>query len=91
LVLKSRKNDDAFIPKLRPLQERLIVLDGIQMNLNKDKVFAARVDQKAVVPNKPIKPKKSLIIILSLLLGLMLGVLVAFVRNAICVSDNFRS
>jgi len=75
LVLKkARKNDDAFIPKLRSLQEKLVVLDGIQKNLNKDQVFAARIDQEAVVPNKPMKPKKPLIIILSLLLGLMLVV-----------------
>ncbi|MDQ6952618.1 MAG: Wzz/FepE/Etk N-terminal domain-containing protein [Mariprofundaceae bacterium] len=90
-ILKNRKNDDAFIPGLRPLQERLIVLDGIKIILNKDKVFATRVDQKAVIPNKPIKPKKVLIVMLSLLLGLMLGVMVVFLRNAVCVSNKLRS
>jgi len=82
-VLKSRKNDDSFIPGLRDLQERLALLEGINISLNRDKVFAVRVDQKAFAPKDPIKPKKALIVVLSLLLGLMLGVSTAFVRNAI--------
>lgn len=83
MVLQSRKNDDSFIAGLRDLQERLAVLEGIKITLNQDKVFAVRVDQKAFAAKGPIRPKKALIVILSILLGLMLGVLAAFVRNAL--------
>lgn len=80
-VLKSRKNDDPFIPGLRDIQEQLIVLDSI--SIDEDKVAVIRLDQSAIVPNVPINPKKALIIGLFFMLGLMLGMCVAFVRNAV--------
>jgi len=82
-VLQARKNDDPFIGGLRDLQERLALLKGINITLDQDKVFAVRVDQKAFAAKGPIKPKKALIVILSILFGLMLGVLAAFIRNAL--------
>jgi len=39
------------------------------------------IDQRAVEPRQPIKPKKALIVALALMLGGMLGVFVALVRN----------
>lgn len=43
----------------------------------------ARIIDHAAMPIKPVKPKKSLIAALGLVLGLMLGVFVAFVRQAL--------
>lgn len=45
-VLQTRKKNDSFIFGLRNLQESLVVLENINVTLNKDKVFAVRVDQK---------------------------------------------
>ena len=80
MVLRDRKNDDSFIDGLRELQERLAVLEGINIILNKDEVFAARIDQKAMVPEKPIKPNKLLVVLISILLGFFAGVLLAFLK-----------
>jgi len=41
-----------------------------------------RIIDAALTADKPIKPKKSMIVLLSLVLGLFLGVAVAFVRRA---------
>ena len=49
----------------------------------------ARVVDKAVQPNKPIKPKKSLIIALSGVLSLMLGIMLAFLLESL--HNTFKS
>lgn len=43
----------------------------------------ARVVDSAVVPLKPVRPRKALVVIVGLLLGCVLGVAGAFLRNAI--------
>lgn len=45
--------------------------------------YAFKVIDPAVVPEEPIKPKRSLIAVLGFLLGGMLGVMVVFLRHAI--------
>ena len=80
-VLKSRKDDVPFIEGLRDLQEQLASLEGI--NIQASDVHPVFVDQKAIVPDEPERPKKILIVVLSALLGLMLGVMIAFVGSAI--------
>jgi len=82
-VLKSRKDDAPFIPDLRDLQERLATLE--QIKVDETKVSPVFVDQLAFVPNEPEKPNKPLIIALSMLLGLLLGLVVAFIRNALAL------
>lgn len=42
-----------------------------------------RIIDYAILPDLPIKPKKSLIIAFSLILGLILGIALAFIRNAL--------
>ena len=42
-----------------------------------------RIIDEAVLPMKPIKPKKSLIIMVSFILGLMLGIAWVFIRKAL--------
>ena len=46
-------------------------------------VADARIIDYATLPNLPIKPKKSLIIGFSLILGLILGVTITFIRKAL--------
>jgi len=80
-ILKSRKNDDAFIPQLRNLEERRSYLSSII--LDKESIKVAIIDQHAYIPEKSIKPKKILVLTISVVLGGMLGIMLAFMRSAI--------
>ncbi len=88
-VLKARKDDAPFIEGLRDLQEQLASLEGIKIEVNN--VHPVFIDQKAIVPDEPEKPKKRLIVILSALLGLMLGVMIAFIKSAVVEKRDRKS
>lgn len=80
-LLRNRKSDDPFIPELRDHQERLEFLKGV--DVSPDNVAVFTLDSAAQVPQTPIKPKKTLIMALGLVLGGMLGVFIALVRRLI--------
>jgi len=78
-TLNSRENDDLFLEGLAGWREeaarlRALHLDTVALRL-------VSVDQNAVEPTRPIKPKKALIVALSLVLGGMLGLFIALARN----------
>jgi len=77
--LKSRKNDDPFIASLRDKENQVVRLESI--HIDPATVKTVRLDQAAYVPEKRIKPKRKLIVVLGLMLGLMLGVFAAFFVN----------
>lgn len=77
-VLEARESDDPFIPELRSSQEQLSFLKTIDVRPENVSVFT--LDSAAEVPETPIKPKKTLIVALGLVLGGMLGVFIALVR-----------
>lgn len=79
-VLALRKNDDAFIPELRRLQEQLQKLQSLKVVESDFGVM--KIDQVAIYGDK-IKPKKSLILAVAGVLGLMLGVFIALIRRAV--------
>lgn len=81
-VLKDRKSDDPFIDNLRGLQEELFFLEKIQTMSIKN-IHAIRVDQRAIVLEQPVKPKRSLIVAIGLVVGMSIGVLVGFLTNHI--------
>lgn len=78
-VLQNRKNDDPFIAGLRDLENQLDFL--AKVSVSPDGVAVFTLDSAAEVPETPIKPKKPLILTLGLILGGMLGVLIALVRG----------
>lgn len=78
-ALKSRTNDDPFIPDLHPLLERLFFLDNVHIDAGK--VQPVRIDE-AAVSGTHIKPKRTLIVLSSLMAGIILGVLGAFMVEA---------
>ncbi len=80
-AINQRRESETFIPGLMQLQQQLGLLSS--MSVNEDKIVPATVDLPAEVPEKPIKPKKALILALSVVLGGMLGVMIALVRSAI--------
>lgn len=52
------------------------------INLSQIKIEVATVSQPSVPPSIPVKPRKQLIISIGLLMGLFLGVLLAFISDA---------
>ena len=79
-ILAKREDDDPFIEGLRDKQ---IELDRLESGLRKLESARAdssafRLDQKAIPPEQPVHPKKTLVMALSLVLGCMLGVFAAF-------------
>jgi chain length determinant protein (polysaccharide antigen chain regulator) len=77
-VLEARESDDPFIPELRSSQEQLSFLKTVEVRPENVSVFT--LDSVAEVPETPIKPKKSLIVALGIVLGGMLGVFVALIK-----------
>ena len=67
--------------KLQEKELELIKLKAIQLNV--DDIKAASIEQLAYAPGKKIKPKRSLIVAIGLLLGLILGVFLAFVVDSL--------
>lgn len=78
-VLKTRESDDAFIAGLRDAESRLRLLKEIK--LDPDAVRMFRIDGKVIEPVKPAAPKKTLILTLATVLGLMGGIMVCFVAE----------
>ncbi|MNJ46850.1 Chain length determinant protein [compost metagenome] len=77
--LSSRPSDDPFIKGLRKNQERLVFYRNLKVDPSLIEVY----QQDGVVeqPDKPIKPKKLTIVLLSVLIGLALGGGVALGRD----------
>lgn len=80
-VLKLRENEDLFLTDLAKLREEEARLRNLKVDF--DTLQLVTVDQRAVEPSKPIKPKKALILALGLVLGGMLGVFIALVRGMV--------
>jgi len=85
-TLKQRANDDPFIPELRGLQEQLDFLSSVSQDI--DNVHAMRLDQPAIADNRPVTPNRKLIVVLGFVLGGLLAVFVAFIRNMVVTAKN---
>lgn len=75
LMRDVQVNNDLYVGLLNNMQQLKLVKAG--------KVGNVRLLDNAPVPEEPIKPKKGLTIALSAILGLLVGVIAAFVRNAL--------
>ncbi len=80
-TLQARKDDDPFTPGLNKRLDRLEYLNAIKIPA--DRIHAVRITQQAKPLHQPIKPRKKLIIMLGGVLGLFLGVLMAFISHAV--------
>ena len=74
-------NAFSAIDRLHLLQAQLAFLN--KKRFDENKIHAVRVDLKARASGYPIKPKRKLIVVLGGMLGLMAGVTVAFIREAV--------
>lgn len=75
LVRDTEVNTALYMSLLNTSQELRVVKGGTVGNV--------RIVDYAVTPYKPIKPKKSMVLLLSLLLGAFGGIAVAFARRAL--------
>ena len=80
LALEKRKGDDAFIPGLRKLQDKLTDLLAIELDL--EQMRAARVDQAALVPDGPVFPRYTLVLAIALVAGVLLAFTAAVAHDA---------
>lgn len=78
-VLKAREDEDLFLATLAKLREEAAWLRGLKFDLTE--LGLVRVDQPAVEPLSPVKPKKALVLVLGAVLGSMLGIFVALIRG----------
>ena len=75
LMRELKVKSEVYTYLLNKAQELRVVQAGTVGN--------ARIVDHAVIPTRPVKPKKGMIMALSLLTGLFLGVLVAFARKGL--------
>lgn len=78
-ILKTRKNENLFLEGIESLRVERMRLQGI--NTDMAQLSLVNIDQQAVAPNRPIKPRKILIVAFALVAGLLLGVVVALARG----------
>lgn len=75
LMRDVQVNNDLYVGLLNNMQQLKLVKAG--------KVGNVRLLDNARNPEEPIKPKKALVIALAAFLGVLIGVVAAFVRNAL--------
>jgi chain length determinant protein (polysaccharide antigen chain regulator) len=78
-VLRKRGNEDIFLQDVEPLRAEVARLRGLNIDMSNLKLVT--IDRRAQEPLAPIKPKKALVIALSLVGGLLLGLMVALIRH----------
>lgn len=86
-VLQTREDDDPFIPELRDAESRLRMLTSL-LSGDSLKFSVYRLDGEIVAPIDPVKPRKALTMALALIVGLVSGVALALVAEAV---SNARS
>ncbi|MHC6224571.1 LPS O-antigen chain length determinant protein WzzB [Pseudomonas sp. X10] len=78
--LSSRTSDDPFIKDLRQRQESLNFYRSLQVDSGVIDVY--RQDGAVELPDKPVKPRKLMVVLLGVIAGSLLGVMLALCRYA---------
>lgn len=84
-VLKDRKNEDLFLAGVEPLRAESARLRNLNIDMNRLKLVA--IDRQALEPLSPINPKKKLLIIFGVFLGLALAICLALFRSLYSVHN----
>ena len=80
IAKKMARGEDHFIEGLPKLLVEIEALQALEIDFSK--INLARIDQVAVVPVKPIKPRKLLIMALALVGGIFVGLFMALIVAA---------
>ena len=75
LTRDVKVNNELYVNLLNSSQQLRLVKEG--------KVGNVRVVDVAAVPERPIKPQRSLVVVLAAVLGLLAGLALAFLRNSL--------
>lgn len=78
-ILQGREGEDLYLANLAELREEAARLKGIK--LDTERLRLVRLDQPALEPSRPIKPKRAMIVALGIVLGGMLGIFIALIRS----------
>lgn len=78
-ALKARKSNDPFIETLRDKESELAILQAFKIDPNQ--VSVATLDRAAYPPEKRESPNRTKILLLGTIVGLILGILAAFLAN----------
>lgn len=78
-ILQKRGNEDIFLQDVEPLRAEVARLRSLNIDMSNLKLVT--IDRRAQEPLAPVKPKKGLVIALSLVVGLMLGLVAALIRH----------
>lgn len=76
--LRSRTSDDPFVANLRQRQEALAFYRALKVEPGVIQVY--RQDGAIESPDKPVKPKKMIVVAVGVVLGIALGVMLALLR-----------
>lgn len=85
-MLRSRDNEDLFLKGIEPLRAERARLNSISTDLSN--VQLVSIDRYAVEPHSPVWPNKKLIFVIALILGIVVGIFVAFLRCMISFSQH---
>ncbi|KKN98773.1 hypothetical protein LCGC14_0144530 [marine sediment metagenome] len=80
-LLQARENEDPYIGELRNLQQQINLLSLVNPAPKGAALFT--LDSAAEIPDGPIEPRKKIIVGAGIVLGGMLGSVIALVRIAI--------
>lgn len=87
-VLKLRQNEDIFLSGVQPVRAEIARLHNLNLDMSRLKLVT--IDQYALEPLNPFKPKKALIIALGIMLGVVLGILIAAFRHLFLLKFHDR-
>lgn len=82
-MLKDRQSNLFFSEELRNLKNEIAMLEVARTKISQAKFDVYKYAQRPIVPSNPIKPKKFLVLAISILLGGMLGIMIALIRSAV--------
>lgn len=82
--LQNRRSDDPFLNKLRDLETQYNFYKQLEKVTPEAKIY--REDGVVEISGTPIKPKTALILSTGFILGLMLGAVIALIRDAVLTS-----
>ncbi|MFW3895890.1 Wzz/FepE/Etk N-terminal domain-containing protein [Pseudomonas bharatica] len=80
-ALNARKDESVFLNGLEGVRKEMVRLKNLDVNL--DRIGLVSVDRRALEPTKPIRPKRLLLCIGGLALGLLVGVIIAALRHSV--------
>jgi len=81
-TILARTDNLPFSESLRTLVDERRSLEEAKQKVKDAKFEVAKVVQEPLLPSKPVKPKKMLVLAAAGILGLMLGVFIALIRRA---------